>query len=64
MALGAYGAMTLLITLFGERSIAREAIGVLGAAVIGAGIYLGAMLLMRANEIRSIWRILLRRRVA
>ena len=64
MALGAYGAISVLVAVFGERSIGREAIGVLGAAAIGAGIYLGAMLLMRAQEIRSIWRILLRRRVA
>ncbi|CAG0997838.1 partial Lipid II flippase MurJ, partial [Anaerolineae bacterium] len=64
MALGAYGAISVLVAVFGERSIAREAIGVLGAAVIGVGIYLGAMLLMRAQEIRSIWRIVLRRPVA
>ncbi len=64
MALGAYGAITVSIAVFGEHSIAREAIGVLGAAAVGAGIYLGAMLLMRANEVRSIGRILLRRRVA
>lgn len=64
MALGAYGAMSLLLAVFGERSIGREAIGVLGAAAIGAGIYLGAMLIMRAQEIRSIWRIVLRRPVA
>ncbi|MFN8597156.1 MAG: murein biosynthesis integral membrane protein MurJ [Anaerolineae bacterium] len=64
MALGAYGAISVLVAVFGERSIAREAVGVIGAAAIGAGIYLGAMLLMRAQEIRSIWRILLRRRVA
>jgi putative peptidoglycan lipid II flippase len=64
MALGAYGAIAALIAIFGEHSIAREAVGVFGAAAIGAAIYLGAMLLMRAQEIRSIWRIVLRRRVA
>ena len=64
MALGVYGAITALVAVVGERSIAREALGVIGAAVIGAGIYLGAMLLMRAQEIRSIGRLLLRRRVA
>lgn len=64
MALGAYGAISVLVAVFGERSIAREAVGVIGAAAIGAGIYLGAMLIMRAQEIRSIWRIVLRRPVA
>lgn len=64
MALGAYGAISVLVAVFGEFSIAREAIGVFGAAAIGAGIYLGAMLIMRAQEIRSIWRIVLRRPVA
>lgn len=64
MALVVYGAITALVAVFGERSIGREAIGVLGAAAIGAGVYLGAMLIMRAQEIRSIWRIVLRRPVA
>lgn len=64
MALGAYGAITALAAIGGERSIAREAIGVIGATGIGAVIYLGALLVLRAPEIRSIGRILLRRRVA
>jgi putative peptidoglycan lipid II flippase len=65
MAVCVYGAITALVAAgVGERSIAREATGVIGAAVIGAAIYLGALLLLRAPEIRSIGRLLLRRRVA
>jgi hypothetical protein len=64
MALGVSSAITVWVAMAGERSIAREAIGVIGAAAIGAGIYLGALLLLRAPEIRSIGRLLLRRRVA
>jgi putative peptidoglycan lipid II flippase len=64
MALGAYAAIHLLNTLLGESSVLREGIDVIGAAMVGAGIYAGIMLLLRVPEIRSIWLIFTRRRVA
>jgi putative peptidoglycan lipid II flippase len=64
MAIGAYAAIHLFNTLLGESSVLREGIGVIGAAVVGAGIYAGIMLLLRVPEIHSIWRIFTRRRVA
>lgn len=64
MALGAWLASRGLIAALGAPSIVTEAIVVGGAALIGLAIYLSAMLLMRAQEVRAIGRILLRRRVA
>lgn len=64
MALGAYAAIYGLNILLGESSVLREGIGVIGAAVVGAGVYAGIMLLLRVPEIHSIWRIFARRRVA
>ena len=64
MGLGAYAALHGLNALLGESSVLREGIGVIGAAVLGAGIYAGIMLLLRVPEIHSIWRIFTRRRVA
>ncbi len=64
MGASALLAINAIVAVVGERSIAREAIGVIGAAIVGLLIYVGLMLLMRASEVRSIGRILLRRRVA
>ena len=64
MAIGAYAAIHWLNALLGESSVLREGIGVIGAAVVGAGLYAGIMLLLRVPEIYSIWRIFTRRRVA
>jgi putative peptidoglycan lipid II flippase len=61
---GVWLAINLIVSVVGERSIAREALGVIGAAAIGLVIYVGAMLLMRVQDVRTIWRIVLRRRVA
>jgi hypothetical protein len=68
MALGAWlasrGLSAALGAPGGAPSIVTEVIVVGGAALVGLAIYLGAMLLMRAQEVRSIGRMLLRRRVA
>ena len=47
-----------------KTSVLREGIGVIGAAVVGASVYAGIMLLLRVPEIHSIWHIFTRRRVA
>ncbi len=64
MGAGAWFAIHLIGPAVGEHSIAREALGVIGAAAAGLVIYVGAMLLMRVQDVRTIWRIVLRRRVA
>ena len=63
MGLGAYAAVNALNALLGESSVLRESIGVIGAAVIGFGIYLGIMVIWKVPEIGMMWRIF-RRRVA
>ncbi len=63
MALLAYAAINAAYAILGESSVLREGIGVVGAAVIGFGIYLGIMLLWKVPEVGMIWRIF-RRRVA
>ena len=63
MGLGAYVAVNALNTLLGESSVLRESIGVIGAAVIGFGIYLGIMVIWKVPEIGMMWHIF-RRRVA
>lgn len=64
MALGAWlasrGLIAALDTPGSAPSIVTEAIVVGGAALIGLAIYLSAMLLMRAQEVRAIGRLLLR----
>jgi putative peptidoglycan lipid II flippase len=69
MGLVAYGAINALSAIFGESSALREAIGVIGAAVIGFGIYLGIMVIWKVPEIGMMYRIfgvrrIFRRRVA
>jgi putative peptidoglycan lipid II flippase len=63
MAVIAYAALNILTAVLGESSVLRETIGVIGAAVIGFGIYLGIMRLWHVPEIAMMWRIF-RRRVA
>jgi len=63
MGLGAYVAVNAINTLLGESSVLRESIGVIGAAVIGFGIYLGIMVIWKVPEIGMMWHIF-RRRVA
>jgi putative peptidoglycan lipid II flippase len=66
IAMGAavWFAISAITTLVGETSVPRETIGVIGAAIIGILIYVTAMSLMRADELKSIWRIVVKRRAA
>ncbi len=64
MALLAYAAINTLNAILGESSVLREGVSVIGAAVIGFGIYLGIMVLWKVPEISLMWRIFTRRRVA
>jgi putative peptidoglycan lipid II flippase len=64
MALSAWGAIHGLSALFGESSVLREGIGVIGAAVVGFGVYGGLLLMWKVPEIGLVWRIFTRRRVA
>ena len=64
MALLAFGAINALNAILGESSVLREGVSVIGAAVIGFGIYLGIMVLWKVPEISLMWRIFTRRRVA
>jgi putative peptidoglycan lipid II flippase len=64
MALATYAAINALNALLGESSVLREGIGVIGAALAGFGIYLGIMVLWKVPEIRMMWQLVTRRRVA
>ncbi len=64
MAIGAWVALTGLNALLGVSSVLREGLGVIGAAVIGCGLYVGLLILWKVPEIGLIWRIFTRRRVA
>jgi hypothetical protein len=61
MGAGAWLAISLLTNLLGETSTLRQAVSVIGAAVVGFAIYIGAMALLRVSEIRSIGQIIKRR---
>jgi putative peptidoglycan lipid II flippase len=63
MAVIAYTAINGLNGVFGESSVLREGIGVIGAAVIGFGIYLGIMVVWRVPEVGMMWRIFGMRRI-
>jgi putative peptidoglycan lipid II flippase len=63
MAVIAYAAINAIDAIFGTSSVLREGVGVIGAAVIGFGIYLGIMRLWKVPEIGMMWHIF-RRRVA
>ncbi len=64
MGIAVWLAITSITNTVGESSVSREAIGVVGAAIIGVTIYIAAMSVMRADELKSIWRIVVKRRVA
>lgn len=64
MGISAVLAINGIVSIVGGYSIAREALGVIGAALIGFAIYIGLMLLMRAQEVRTIGYIIFKRRVA
>ncbi|HET7376592.1 MAG TPA: hypothetical protein VFK30_07790, partial [Anaerolineae bacterium] len=64
MGAAAWLVISAITHFAGESSVMREAVGVIGAAIIGVIIYIAAMSLMRANELKSIWRIVVKRRAA
>jgi len=61
MGAGAWLMISLLTQLLGETSTVQQAVSVIGAAVVGFAIYIGAMALLRVSEIRSIGQIIKRR---
>ncbi len=64
MAIGAWAAFNGLNVIFGASSVLREGLGVVGAALVGFGLYVGVLLLWKVPETGLIWRIFTRRRVA